>query len=338
MRAVAIAIVFVAHCGLEDVIPGGFGVTIFFFLSGYLITTLLRSEAQETRRIDLRAFYIRRTLRIWPSLYITVFLTLMLSWWLPNPRPAEPWGVFGQLAFLSNYPSLFGNAAGVPGLPLWSLAVEEHFYLIFPLVFAVFFARRSPRQAAVFCAVACVAVLLTRIVTAYTISDIGHIYYWSHTRIDSILFGCCLALWHNPVLDEDAWRPRQIHLWLAVAVILACFLFRDEMFRQTLRYSLQGIALFVVFSYLIGDRGLFGRAMSSRLLRRVALYSYTLYLVHVPLIQLVRWLAPDMGMAGVIALSGALSMAYAAAMYTAVEAPAARWRRRLHTEDRARTA
>jgi peptidoglycan/LPS O-acetylase OafA/YrhL len=60
MRAVAVMIVFVAHCGLQDALPGGFGVTVFFFLSGFLITTLLRREHERTGSISLRRFYLRR--------------------------------------------------------------------------------------------------------------------------------------------------------------------------------------------------------------------------------------------------------------------------------------
>src|SRR3954452_12354755 len=78
-RALAIILVMLSHVGLGHIIPGGFGVTIFFFLSGYLITSLLRVEAGRTRSIDLRSFYLRRSVRILPPFYITGALTAVLT-------------------------------------------------------------------------------------------------------------------------------------------------------------------------------------------------------------------------------------------------------------------
>ena len=104
---------------------GGFGVTTFFFLSGYLITTLLRAEFVDSGTVDWRAFYFRRVLRIMPPLYITLaVLTVLYSLkafgqnlnWV-----AVPW----DHLFLANYYPLWGDGAGLP-VPLWSLAVEEH--------------------------------------------------------------------------------------------------------------------------------------------------------------------------------------------------------------------
>ena len=79
LRAVAICIVFLSHAGLSKIIPGGLGVTIFFFLSGYLITTLLRLEHIKTGKIDLKKFYIRRMLRIWPNFYLVLFFHFTCS-------------------------------------------------------------------------------------------------------------------------------------------------------------------------------------------------------------------------------------------------------------------
>src|SRR5687768_15370495 len=78
IRAVSFLIVFLSHAGLEHIIPGGFGVTVFFFLSGYLITTLLRMEAQKTGGIDLRGFYVRRVFRIFPPFYLFLALFALL--------------------------------------------------------------------------------------------------------------------------------------------------------------------------------------------------------------------------------------------------------------------
>src|ERR1700733_14513831 len=80
IRAVSFLLVFAAHAGLGDVIPGGFGVTVFFFLSGYLITTLLRIEHDATGTVSLRQFYLRRALRILPPFYLVLALAALAAW------------------------------------------------------------------------------------------------------------------------------------------------------------------------------------------------------------------------------------------------------------------
>jgi peptidoglycan/LPS O-acetylase OafA/YrhL len=150
-------------------------------------------------------------------------------------------------------------------------------------------------------------------------------YYWSHTRLDSILFGCCLALWQNPAVDQGAWKPKQRHVLAALAVLLACLAVRSDAFRETVRYSLQGVALFVLFSAALQDRGLARGILGSAPLRWVALFSYTLYLVHMPaLAVLEHYRIPAAPLVGIV-----VSLLYAAAMYRFVEAPLGRWRRSL---------
>src|SRR5580704_12041910 len=80
IRALAILIVFLSHAGFSDWVPGILGVTIFFFLSGYLITTLLRLEMDRHGHISFKQFYLRRTLRIFPPLYAYLLLLLLLAW------------------------------------------------------------------------------------------------------------------------------------------------------------------------------------------------------------------------------------------------------------------
>ena len=80
LRAISFFLVFLGHSGVP-LIPGGFGVTVFFFLSGYLITTLLRLEANKYGRVDLKLFYMRRALRIWPPFYLVLVASTLLAAW-----------------------------------------------------------------------------------------------------------------------------------------------------------------------------------------------------------------------------------------------------------------
>ena len=321
LRGLAILIVMVSHGGLGRYVPGGFGVTIFFFLSGFLITTLLRVEYARRGRVDLAAFYWRRALRILPPLYLTLLLIVGLALINVIDRPVRPTSLLLDVLFLTNYASVLGIPSTLP-IPLWSLDVEEHFYLIFPALFAAVALWRGDRIARLL-VIICTAVLVVRMATFATIGE-GEIFYWSHTRIDSIIFGAILAVWQNPMMDEGCWRPKPIHVAAALLVIAATIVIRAPVFRETIRYSLQGVALFVLFTAAIQSRGLVARILDQRWLRVVALLSYTLYLVHLPLITATRSLG-----ALSVPVAYLLAFAWAALLYVCVERPLALRRRQI---------
>lgn len=329
VRAVAILIVFVAHCGYGHVVPGGFGVTVFFFLSGYLITTLLRIERAAAGSVSLGAFYLRRALRILPPMYLTLAVTGglyaagLLDW-----MPVEPAAILGQATFLTNYPGLFGTEAVLP-VPLWSLAIEEHFYLIFPLAFILWLGAMSPRRAALACLALCLAVLAIRCLNVWRLADYSLNYSWTHTRIDAILFGCCLGLWNNPIVPGDrAWRPKAWHVGLSLAAILGTLAVREPAFRESLRYSLQSAALFAPFAYLLHGDGVAVRWLASWPMRRLGLYSYSFYLAHMAVVALALHLDPSLHGPALMLAALLPTLAWCWAMYALVERPCARLRRR----------
>ncbi|WP_342149054.1 acyltransferase [Methylorubrum sp. SB2] len=334
IRALAVGLVFLSHAGLGHIVPGGLGVTIFFFLSGYLITTLLRFEALNTGGVSLRNFYLRRVFRIFPPLYLTLLFAGLLYAAGLLKGPYDAGVVLMQAAFAGNYVTVLGGdiARALP-LPLWSLAVEEHFYLLFPLVFLMAFGRVSAARLALYCLIACGVVLAFRIAAVMTLADASNTYIWTHTRADSILFGCCLALWRNPLLDGAAgYRPGGWQALAALGVLGATLVVRDETFRQTLRYTVQGGALFVLFACILQPaRGSAcagaARWLSAPVLTRIGLYSYTIYLVHAAMIEAVAGFSDSHLVQGVV--GGALTLAFAAVMHRFVERPFARLRRRL---------
>lgn len=294
LRATAILIVMLSHAGLGKMIPGGFGVTIFFFLSGYLITTLLRIEAIKTGRVSLKAFYYKRTLRIMPPMFLTIAFVAMLSLYGFTGRAVTTAGVASDFAFLTNYAPQLGLHGGV-GIPLWSLDVEEHYYILFSTLFAVAFARMDGNRAAVVCLALTAVPLLFRIGMALSGDDLSNVFYWTHTRLDSILWGSVLAFWQNPAIDRDAWKPKLWHFAAALFALAVCLVIRSEVFRETIRYTIQGAALLVIFSFLLQDRSIMARVLGSSPLRWIALISYTLYLAHMPALAIAEhlgWPAP----------------------------------------------
>jgi peptidoglycan/LPS O-acetylase OafA/YrhL len=338
IRAVAAFIVFLSHCGLEDVVPGGFGVTIFFFLSGFLITTLLRQEYEKRGDISLKKFYLRRVYRIIPPLYI-VLLVLMLPFSVgDSTHHPTNLALAAQFLQLTNYYQIFwGGDTMIPGTgQMWSLAVEEHFYLLFPLALALLLQRWDYRRIGILFAAACLAVLAWRCVLQFGIGvRDNYIYFATDTRIDSLLYGCIMGIWLNPVLGRQFVNVTSTRwagvLVLAAGILAFTFLYRSENFRETFRYSLQGVALFPIFFCAVrkNEWPIF-RWLERRPVRFLGLISYTFYLIHLKALVIVhRYTDAPMPVRAVLAFM--LAVAFSSAMYFLVERHLGALRRRLHS-------
>jgi peptidoglycan/LPS O-acetylase OafA/YrhL len=142
IRAIAAMLVVISHISLQigqlgfpskgSINMAGYGVTMFFVLSGYLITTLLLKEQDKTGTIALRKFYTRRILRIWPIYYLALFIAIIGLVW--NNQPVEGVGAFFYIFLMANIPFVFGGVIS-PVSQLWSVGVEEQFYLFWPWLF-----------------------------------------------------------------------------------------------------------------------------------------------------------------------------------------------------------
>ncbi len=337
LRAVSFFMVFLSHAELTQIIPGGFGVTVFFFLSGYLITTLFRVELDKTRTISLRQYYLRRALRIFPPLYIVLILAVVLTFARVLPGDLTVGAVLSQFLQVSNYYNIrFGSYNQPAGTAVfWSLAVEEHFYLIFPVAFILLCRHvKTSRSRGLVLLGVCALLLFWRCILVFHFHvDEFRTFFGTDTRIDSILFGCILALWGNPMFDpptaSDAGR-KYVWLPLGLGLLAFTFLIRDGRFRETFRYTLQGVALIPLFIAAIRYPAWWPfRLLNLRPVRFVGLISYTLYLVHYTVIEGLRYRLPGwpLFVRGVLAL--AVALVIATAMYYAVERPCARLRRRL---------
>ncbi len=327
IRAVSIAIVFLAHSGASDLIPGGFGVTVFFFLSGFLITTLLAREQDRHGAISLRAFYLRRVLRLLPPVLIVLAAaTALVLGGLVEGDLSIP-TFLSQIFFYYNYHAQMpGVGTSVNGLGiLWSLSVEEHFYLVWPVLF-IAIARGWIGIGGVLVLLA--GILAWRYVRMAVLgADEWTLYISTDTRFDSLLYGCLLALmvWrgHAARVFPQAFAARAILIGGALVVLLATFVIRDDAFRSTFRYTVQGIALMPLFYYAVHrPRDLVFRPLNWAPLRMVGLWSYTIYLCHFVIIEaLVHTGFGQIGDARLIGLSAVLSCGFAALVYHVVEQP-----------------
>jgi peptidoglycan/LPS O-acetylase OafA/YrhL len=220
----------------------------------------------------------------------------------------------------------------------WSLAVEEHFYLAFPWLFLIlqrWLPQRNGAQAALLFGL-CGLILCWRLalLTLWHVTS-NRLFMGSDTRVDSILFGCALALFGNPMFDD--WRgSRTLWCWLllplGLAMLAFTFIFRAEWFREATRYSLQGLALIPVFVAAIRypEWGPM-RVLNWRVVRRVGVLSYSLYLCHqVILFGLVN-VFPSTGRFVISLVALGLSLAIAELIQRFVEKPSGRARRRFVT-------
>lgn len=334
-RAVAILIVLTSHLGLGHIVPGGLGVTIFFFLSGYLITTLLIQEHGRKGSISISNFYIRRALRLMPPLVTTLALIYSLTATGITQGNVSLTGFTAQLLYFANYYYLFfdsGNTTPAGTGIFWSLAVEEHFYLIFPFLFSVLFRRSNGRTLVVALIATCAITLVWRYaLIGIWESPASRTYYATDTRIDSIVFGCLLALGKNPMLESHSSTSLRMRDYFFIAsastALIATLLIRNPAFRETLRYTVQGIALAPLFFYSIrfGSHWVFS-PLNSRPMQRIGVYSYSIYLAHHIVIENMHALRLPTALSLVV--TAGIIGSYAFLMEKYIDRPCLRWRRK----------
>ena len=220
-------------------------MTIFFFLSGYLITTLLRREFASTAEISIKHFYIRRSLRILPPMYLTLGLACFVVSFLPSMRSATWLGILSALGYFYNYANLIhDDPARLPaGIGvIWSLMIEEHFYLVFPFAYSKLLRSRLTRyQQAALLGSICLGALLWRCCLVLVLhTPVLTLPRWTYSatdaRFDSILWGCILAIVWNPAFGDGSPRLNRNAGKLAgggLLLLVATLMIRNPVLRET---------------------------------------------------------------------------------------------------------
>ena len=331
-RTVAISLVFLSHAGLGKIVPGGFGVTVFFFLSGYLITTLMIREKEKSGSISIPKFYLRRFFRLFPPLISVLVVVYALCAFGFIGGKATIQGFLAQLLYMANYFTIYfpsGDLTPSGTGVFWSLSIEEHFYIIFPwLVLSV---RRMIHVGYGLIAL-CLVLLIWRFILVYYFhAPQARTYYASDTRLDSIAFGCLLAIFKNPLREKNVNQigvAGWVLIGASILTLSTSFLIRGEAFRETLRYSIQGVALLPLFYYsiLYPSHPVFA-ILNFRFVRYLGEISYSFYLVHYIILEKV--VAGEHPTTSQSIFSGVCALGLAMVMHVLIEKPAKRLRERI---------
>ncbi|MBX6342689.1 MAG: acyltransferase, partial [Thermomicrobiaceae bacterium] len=349
LRALAVAAVLLYHLEVGWLRGGFLGVEVFFVLSGYLITSLLLAEWRRARAIDLKAFWLRRARRLLPALYLLLIGTLAYAIaFLPDELARLRRDALAAFAYVTNWYLIFGHtsyfeAIGRPSLlqHLWSLAVEEQFYLLWPPLFLVLM-RRGRRWALA----ACLAGALASTALMAALFDPGvdpsRLYYGTDTRAAELLLGAALAFVWDPVRLGDPARARgRLRRWLAAAphaalaldgaaavallALVGLFHALGEIEPRLYRGGFAVVALvtLVLIAATAHPRARWApRLIGCRPLRWVGQRSYGIYLWHWPVFMVTRP-GLDVPLAGLplLALRLAVTVGLAEASYRWVETP-----------------
>lgn len=314
VRAVAVAVVVVYHFGdgATSWLPGGFlGVDVFFVLSGYLITGLLVHEVRSTGRVDLAGFWVRRLRRLLPASSLLLVGVAGWTWWAARPEtwPARRGDLQWTLGYLANWRFLlrgedyFAAYSGASPLRhMWSLAVEEQFYVLWPLLVALgavlltgrgrcarLVRARTSVRAAVLVAVALTAVAsAVWMGVAHATLGANRAYFGTDTRAFELLVGAAGAVWASPRpgRPRHPWPGTAAVAWTAVCGVLVAFVAMGD---STAPYYRGGAALVCLAVVAVlrevegSPDGRLARWLSWRPAVALGRVSYGVYLWHWPI-------------------------------------------------------
>lgn len=323
LRAVAIVLVILSHAHAPMFDGAFYGVDVFFVLSGFLITTLLLVELQGTGRLDYWRFCRRRLYRLTPALalFLAAYCLLAPKIWPGLDDVYQD--ALVSLLYLADYGIAFFDSPGTL-LHMWSLSVEEHFYLLWPLTLALLVRWTAPgKRWRVIAALALVA-WAWRVLWVLRGQQFYEIFFRFDTRATGLLMGALLAAL---VREQPAWftalRARLSHgMWFVLAVPLLMAQTWDDMNVLAWGITVVECATVIVLMAVLARRGAAYEALSAPALVWLGRMSYGIYLWHYPI---VRWLRAEQPWAVTVVLGLALSAALAALSYYTVE----RWALRL---------
>jgi peptidoglycan/LPS O-acetylase OafA/YrhL len=316
---------------------GSLGVDVFFVLSGFLITALLLRDQTDRGHVNLGSFYRNRALRLLPALVVMLAGVLAFRWLAGESMRGQLESAAFGLFYLANWQSTWNHHEVVNFGHLWSLSVEEQFYLVWPSVLIVCFGlRRNVRVVTAGLVAVIVAIAIRRGLLWGSGYNWVLLYQHADMRADSLLIGALLAcLWVRRLTPQ---RGLSAAGWIASGVLVACVAFtRSEAlgyFRPSNGFLYQGgfvlvaVACAVMILASVDGRWAGTRVLELRPLRALGVISYGLYLWHLPVFVEVAAHTKTWAVLPRVALAWAIAFALTIASWKVVEQPSLRLKNR----------
>ena len=298
LRAIAVLLVVLNHADFHLVPGGHIGVDVFFVISGYLITRIILFEVM-IKSFSLRAFYLRRARRILPALLFVLAICSPIAYWLMLPSELEDFGraSIGAVLFVSNFVlwkqgGYFDvDAALSPLLHLWSLAIEEQFYLLFPIVILVGAKlRRSALTILLYLSLAGSFMLLLLVYREMPRAS----FYLLPTRAWELLVGSVIGLAHfNGRRQELERKWVGLFPMIGLAIIIASALRVNESIAYPGPVTLWPVIGAAMIIGVPSSRSITFKLLSSKPFQLIGLASFSIYLWHQPLLVFARLVSAD---------------------------------------------
>ena len=344
LRALAVLAVIIYHVDV-NYLPGGFlGVDLFFVLSGYLISSLIIKEYKKTGSVNLYNFYIRRARRLLPAVYfmITVGLVVMVLFNEVLLRKSHLDAIFGYI-YSSNWWYIFHKldyfdsfGAQSPFKHLWSLAIEEQFYMIFPLLFLLVNGKKKSKDGTyklnknfLYVVLGLIIVSLIAHILLFDINNISRIYFGTDTRAFSLLVGVVGAVLYPMERLHSKVTPKQNMIYSVVSLVSIVTLITVMIYTSeynTLLYR-GGFLLIAILGLIViissgKQHTLMSKLLSFKPIVFIGKISYSLYLWHFPILVLTTPVS-EIGNPNIffVVLRIVLTFAVAILSYVFVETP-----------------
>ncbi|SCS54075.1 acyltransferase family protein [Staphylococcus caeli] len=303
LRAIAVIGIIIYHLNKQWLSGGFLGVDTFFVISGYLITSLLLYEFESNGAIDLKAFWLRRFKRLIPAVFVLVFtVTLTTLIFKPEQIISIKQDAFAAIFYVSNWwyiatdVNYFEQFAFMPLKHLWSLAIEEQFYICFPIVIVVLLltVKKYRNISLIFWIVSLIS-LAFMIYIAQPHMHHSRVYFGTDTRLQTMLLGVILAfIWPPFKLKENPNKALRTIIdsmgGFGMIILLLLFIKVDDNSDWIYNggfYLISGITLFVIMS-AVHPSGYFAKMLGNALFIYIGKRSYSLYLWHFPVISFIH--------------------------------------------------
>ena len=334
MRALAVSVVVVGHAGVSFM-PGDAGVTVFFVISGFIITTVLLREREKTGGFAFWHFYARRALKLAPPFIVAILIPTIIYGLF---HPLNPLAVLSQIFFSYNWvqiyqPEIAGDILPGSGV-VWSLAVEEQFYIVFAIVWILLV--RSRHWLISLFTLSVVGITYSTIIRISYLGDLDVSHFrGTDARLDAIAWGILAALAFYKFSSSMRFRVlgNDWILFGALALLLGSFAIPGREFEMTTRYSIHAIAAALLILYgmiptTTRVKKVFYRAASLKWIGVVGLASYSIYILHDVLIKGIEAVTASPFIDNPVSLS-VLGLIAGITMYFLVEIPSLKLKKRL---------